>query len=417
MQTEGKVRFLKYHDKAVKSVSFNPVERYIFCSGSADGKLNIYGSYNSSFHYLLVSYPLGRELNGVKFTADGRRILTALQSKKLAVLDVETGQPTNCYDSCCYGGNSRDFVRIPIVTDKNSPFLAVSPSISNRGLTLYDTRMPLVYEFMCDLFVSDIRDIIFFDSSWPFVPKNSQGIASITKDGQCSIVSVTGKVLNQFEVGHRTNTIARTPESFDQMTKAGFKSTIMIAGDHSLSSYTPEQASYENMNKIFSRTFGLVNHSSLSTNFGIQEYLSHLHFGLNVSPNSASNTFQSTISNSSSINSNRQQLLASNSSRRSSSLIKTMHSEKEISQLKYGSNGGLLYSTSNSPQSYCVQKYRRYPNEHRLIAELYSHKSEIYDFDISPYDEFLVTASRDRTVGVMLLGSPNRGTTSTSELT
>lgn len=99
MQKEGKVRFLKYHEKAVKSVSYNPKERYIFCSCSSDGKvgasieilddqqiidfdissrssrglntdlpplsnqINIYGSYNSSYHYLLVSYPF----NGMQF--------------------------------------------------------------------------------------------------------------------------------------------------------------------------------------------------------------------------------------------------------------------------------------------------------------------------------------------------------------
>lgn len=39
MQKEGKVRFLKYHEKAVKSVSFNPKERYIFASCSSDGKV------------------------------------------------------------------------------------------------------------------------------------------------------------------------------------------------------------------------------------------------------------------------------------------------------------------------------------------------------------------------------------------
>lgn len=37
--------------------------------------------------------------------------------------------------------------------------------------------------------------------------------------------------------------------------------------------------------------------------------------------------------------------------------------------------------------------------------------------DISSTDNMIVTASRDKTVGVMCLGSPNHGTTSTSELT
>lgn len=41
MQKEGTVKFLKYHDRAVKGVSFNPAERYIFCSCSSDGRVII----------------------------------------------------------------------------------------------------------------------------------------------------------------------------------------------------------------------------------------------------------------------------------------------------------------------------------------------------------------------------------------
>lgn len=372
---------------------------------------------------LFSTNPLGREINGVKFTSDGRRIICALSSKKLAVLDVETGQATNCYDNCCFGGNSRDFVRLPIATDTRSPFLAVSPYINNRGITIYDTRMPLVYDFICDVHTSDIRDIIFFDNSWPFVPKQHQGVACLASDGTCRIVSLDGKILHHFEIGHKANSMARTPESFDQMSKTEFKSAILAAGDRQLSCYTPEPSSYENM-KMFSRTFGLVNHSSLSTSFGIQEYLSHLHFGLNISPNSTSNTLQSISNHHSSVSHPQHHHLTSTgsalfaqNSRRLSGLIKSTPLEDNISLLKYGTNGGLLYAIANSNQSHCVQRFRRYPNEHRLIDVLYSHKSEIYDMDISAYDEFIVTASRDRSVGVMCLGSPNHGSTSVSELT
>lgn len=59
IQKKGKVQFLRHHDKAVKGVTFNPCERYIFASCSSDGRINIYNiGVNSSYHCLLVnSYP------------------------------------------------------------------------------------------------------------------------------------------------------------------------------------------------------------------------------------------------------------------------------------------------------------------------------------------------------------------------
>lgn len=64
-----------------------------------------------------------------------------------------------------------------------------------------------------------------------------------------------------------------------------------------------------------------------------------------------------------------------------------------------------------------LRRYRRYPDHHRYINNVLTHKGDIQDMDISPYDEYLVTASKDRSVGVLRLGAPNHGFTEYSELT
>ncbi|XP_074596164.1 uncharacterized protein LOC141851323 [Brevipalpus obovatus] len=83
-------------------------------------------------------------------------------------------------------------------------------------------------------------------------------------------------------------------------------------------------------------------------------------------------------------------------------------------KLKYTTNGCFLYAACEGGK---VKRYRRYPNEHKYIGDVIMHKADVYDLDISPYDEYLVTASKDCTVGVLNLGAPNRGWSSYFELT
>ncbi|KAK2148683.1 hypothetical protein LSH36_487g02021 [Paralvinella palmiformis] len=80
----------------------------------------------------------------------------------------------------------------------------------------------------------------------------------------------------------------------------------------------------------------------------------------------------------------------------------------------YTSNGSLLYSACDNG---AVHRYRRWPDHHGYLGEVLHHKSEVADMDISPYDEYLVTASKDRSVGIMKLGEPNHGPSEYSELT
>jgi len=96
-------------------------------------------------------------------------------------------------------------------------------------------------------------------------------------------------------------------------------------------------------------------------------------------------------------------------------LSKLSHIDDQIIwSLKYTSNGSLLYAGCEGGK---VKRLRRYPNDHKLLDVVMVHKSDVYDLDISMYDEFLVTASKDKTVGVLNLGSPSHGWTGYFELT
>lgn len=87
--------------------------------------------------------------------------------------------------------------------------------------------------------------------------------------------------------------------------------------------------------------------------------------------------------------------------------------ERRLHKLKYSSNGHLLYATSTGGQ---VIRYRRMGNGHHYLGEVYSHDDEILDMDISPNDEYIVTASRDGYVGLLCLGTPSHGWTGFMQL-
>lgn len=320
--------------------------------------------------------------------------------------------------------------------------------------------MPLPLHFLCDLHSSDlIRDIAVLDSSWPFVPRNTHAVATITVDGNCKITTLDGNILYNFEIGHKTNSLAATPERFDSNASSGYRSSITFAGDF-MSIYLPELCASPSSEKV-QPTRTQPGHARLSSLIPDYHLNRHIHLRLNqLSSNSltaAANSLSSTISIhppihasihshqhpiqsahsvsihshpphsghhnhliSSSLSAANGVALIAQQNRRVSGLINSLNTttlQNRISLLKYGSNGGLLYAASNSSQNYCVQRFRRYPNDHRLLGELYSHKAEIYDVDISAWDEYIVTASKDKSVGIKCLGSPNHDTTNVWELT
>lgn len=87
--------------------------------------------------------------------------------------------------------------------------------------------------------------------------------------------------------------------------------------------------------------------------------------------------------------------------------------ERPIQKLRYTSNGHFLFTASSEGQ---VSRYRAIDEDLQFINHLYSHKDDIIDMDISPTDEFIVTSSRDGTVGLQCLGVPSYGWTGFMQL-
>ncbi|KAK7789973.1 hypothetical protein R5R35_008499 [Gryllus longicercus] len=336
MQQEGKPRFLKFHQGCVRGVAFSPRDRYLFCSGAYDGKVNLYSALRME---LLMCYPiatltLARNVNAVRFTSDGTRILAATTARRLAVVDVERGEQLLAYDNCAFNGRDRT----ALAADPIRPNMAVSVAVNGKGLTLLDLRMPLPLDFVYDLHGSVIKDLVFLHPSWPWARGQEGTLLTAGGDGTCKVSALDGRVLHTFEAGHQVNTICPTPEPYNLGAKDGFYSVIMSGGDM-VSSYVPDT--------------------------GIQENLKE-------------------------------------------------HKDMQVWKLRYTSNGSQLFSVCDAG---IVRRYRRYPDHHEYLGEVYRHKGEIQDLDISPYDEYIVTASKDRSVGVLRLGAPSHGWTEYSELT
>ncbi|RWS01659.1 hypothetical protein B4U79_07745, partial [Dinothrombium tinctorium] len=205
MQSEGSPRFLRHHSSTVKGVAFSPKDRYLFASGGSEGKVNLYSCSNSLSHQLIISYHLtnsniARNINGLRFTSDGRRILCATTSRRLTVLDVERGEQINCYDNCAFNGRDG---KVPLAADPYCPHFAVCSCVNGKGLTLFDLRMPLPLDFVFDITTPD------------------------------------GRFLHCFEVGHTSNSITATPELYGSSTDDGFSSLMMIGGE-SMTGYGPD---------------------------------------------------------------------------------------------------------------------------------------------------------------------------------
>lgn len=63
------------------------------------------------------------------------------------------------------------------------------------------------------------------------------------------------------------------------------------------------------------------------------------------------------------------------------------HKDFPVWKLRYTSNGSTLYSVCDGG---ILRRYRRYPDHHEFLGEVYRHKGDIQDFDLSPYDECIL---------------------------
>lgn len=342
MQQEGKPKFLKFHQNKVRGVAFSPRDRYLFCSGAYDGKVNLYSALRMELLmcYQITTMTLARNVNAVRFTSDGSRILAATTARRLAVVDVERGEQLLAYDNCAFSGQDRT----GLAADPVCPNMAVSVAVNGKGLTLLDLRMPLPLDFVYDLHGSIIRDVCFLGAGWPWTrggnQASSSSLLSSSAEGAVKVSTLDGRILHSYHAGHSLNTVCPTPEPYSAGggEDGRFSSVIMSGGDM-ISAYMPETETHEVLKE---------------------------------------------------------------------------NKDMPVWKLRYTSHGSLLYSACEGG---VLRRYRRYPDHHEYLGEVLRHKGDIQDFDISPYDEFLITASKDRSVGVLRLGAPNHGWTEYSELT
>lgn len=327
---------MKYHQGSVRGVAFSPTDRYLFCSGAYDGRVNLYSALRAELLmcYQITTSSLSRNVSAVRFNSDGTKILATTTARRLAVIDVGRGDQLISYDNCAFNGRDRT----GLAADPICPNMAVCVCVNGKGLTLFDLRMPLPLDFLYDVHGNVVRDVTFLHKSWPWVCGHQSALMSASVDGVCKIVTLDGRLLHCIEAGHGVNSISVTPETYGTANEDGFSSLLMLGGD-SISSYVP--------------------------NVGVQEKLNE-------------------------------------------------HREAPIWKLRYTSNGSQLYTVCDDG---VVRRYRRYPDRHDYLGEVFCHRGDIQDMDISPYDEYIITASKDRSVGILCLGAPNHGSTEYSELT
>lgn len=84
-----------------------------------------------------------------------------------------------------------------------------------------------------------------------------------------------------------------------------------------------------------------------------------------------------------------------------------------VTRMKYTQSGGLLYTA----QGQAIHRHRRYPDHHEHLGQVFTHSGRVCDLDLSPYNEYLITASQDSTIGLLHLGAPNHGWTQRCEFT
>lgn len=335
MDVENNLEQLYFHSGSVRGVAFSPVDRYLFCSGAYDGKVNIYSAKKCHLlgSYQITTLSLARNINAVRFTSDGQKVLATTTVRRLAVLDVETGEQIFAYDNCTYNGRDRTALAVNL---HSGPNLVVCACVNGKGLALFDLRMPLPLDFVNELYDGIIRDAVFLHESWPWC-KGQPAILSVAENGIAKVTSLDGRVMQTIDIGSSIHSVAETPEKYGSMVDDGFGSVVMFGGDR-LSSYVPD--------------------------VGVKETM-------------------------------------------------TEHGDVPLWKIKYSSNGNYLYTACDKG---VVRRYRRYSDRHEFQDELFSHKDDVEDMDISPFDEYIVTASKDRSVGVYRLGGPSHGSTEYKEV-
>ena len=76
MEKIGLPRFFSSHNSVVRSVSFNPCDRYLFCSGGNDGNICMFHAGRAELLniYSVISVGINRYVSAVRFNSDGKKV-------------------------------------------------------------------------------------------------------------------------------------------------------------------------------------------------------------------------------------------------------------------------------------------------------------------------------------------------------
>ncbi|KAK7066262.1 hypothetical protein SK128_008406 [Halocaridina rubra] len=370
MQEVGSTKFLLQKSNTPSCIAFSPKDRFTFAFGGTDGEIAILSALRgeSVRTVQLNSLSLARALNSLTFSPDGTKVLTTAVSRKVSVIDVERGDPVLTYDSCASPGEGRQ----PLVMHPDIAYLAACATVNARGITLIDIRMPLPLDFIFDIHEDCINDICFMDGSWPWGSGNMV-LVSGSSLGQMKVHGLDGRPVYSFTVPSPLTCMAPSPEAYNKTISQGYPSVMMASTGEGLVCWCVGEQPWKwesqtvSPNRVtrmrYSHSGGILYTAQGKMNSLVHyPVYSRFHFLINFN--------------------------------------------------LFPSNNGLFFPTGKM-----VTRYRRYPDRHQHDGSIFTHAAPVLDLDISPYNEYLVSAAHDNTIGLHRLGSPSHGWTQYCEFT
>lgn len=231
--------------------------------------------------------------------------------------------------------------------------MAICSCTNGKGLITFDLRQQKPAHTALNVHSSVIKDIMYLDSSWPYGERDGT-VVSLGADGTCKIRTIDDRVLDVIVSKSAANCMAATHSNCFLFVNGSYHNSC---GDGGLDS------------RIVIGGNDLI------------EYLPPM-------------------------KGRRGEITANRANC-------PPYYNESFYKLKYTSSGHLLYSVSNGGR---VTRYQRCSTFHDMLGVVYTHEEEILDMDISANDEYIVTASRNGTVGLLCLGAPSFGWTGYMEL-
>ena len=281
--------------------------------------------------------------------------------------------------------------------------LVVCANVNAKGLNFFDTRVSKPVRALADIHESVIRDVSALHPSWVdgYGIRNVPTVITAAEDGMSKIVSFDGRVLQQFNLLDRLYSVIPTPEVFDGssvLSGATPRTSVTVQPSGPSSSYhasgqpgpgvTPSNPTNRTLESSSPGVGSPHIQAGPASSVDPTQFRSALCFGgkslmiLDKEQNEVLERFGE-------------------------------NGEAPLWKLRYSSNGKKLYAACDDG---IVRRYLRLPSGHVYDGEVVQHADDIEDMDISINDEFLVTASQDKSVGIVKIGDPSHGCTGYGEL-